>query len=81
MKEVIVELVGRHVATQRLHLELSQEVVAASAGMSRQALSAIERGMQAPRWETLYALAGALRCEVGDLMPTLRQVRTRAARD
>jgi DNA-binding XRE family transcriptional regulator len=79
VKEAITELVGRHVATQRLQLGLSQETVAATAGVSRQALSAIERGAQAPSWTTVYALAEVLRCEVADLLPTIRQVRRRYA--
>jgi transcriptional regulator with XRE-family HTH domain len=76
VKDAICELIGRHVASRRLERELTQEEVAKQAGISRQALSLIERG-QAPRWETIYAIAEVLRCEVWDLIPTCKQVRAR----
>jgi DNA-binding XRE family transcriptional regulator len=53
---------------------LTQDEVAGTVGISRQALSEIERGTQAPRWETLYSIAQALRCEPFDLIPSIRQV-------
>lgn len=77
MKEAICELIGRYVAARRLAVGLTQEEAATKAGVSRQALSEIERGTQAPRWETLYALAEGMRCEIWDLIPTVRQVRFR----
>ena len=75
MKQAITELIGRHVVAYRTERELTQEEVADKAGISRQALSMIERGAQAPRWDTLYAIAGVLRCEVFDLIPSCKQVR------
>lgn len=75
MKEAITELIGKHVVARRTERALTQETLAAKAGVSRQALSMIERGTQAPRWDTLYALAEALRCEAFDLIPSCRQVR------
>ena len=80
MKDAICELIGRHVAAQRLRRGMTQEEVAGLSGISRQALSEIERG-QAPRWETIYAIATVLGCEVWDLIPTLKQVRIRHAVD
>lgn len=80
MKEAICELIGRYVAARRLAVGLTQAEAANQAGVSRQALSMIERGSQAPRWDTLYMLADVLRCEVFDLIPTLRQVKYVAER-
>ena len=77
MKEAICELLGCHIAKRRLDRGFSQSLLAASAGISRQALSAIERGEQAPAWETIYALADVLRCEVWDLVPSVKQVSRR----
>ncbi len=77
MKEAICEIMGRHVAKRRMDRDLTQDELATKAGISRQALSEIERGTQAPRWETLYALAGALGCEPWDIIPSLKQVRSR----
>jgi transcriptional regulator with XRE-family HTH domain len=74
VKEAITALIGKHVAARRTERGKTQEEVAKLAGISRQALSEIERGTQAPRWETLYMLAQALRCEVFDLIPSLKQV-------
>lgn len=75
MKEAIATLIGKHVVARRTERGMTQEEVASKCGVSRQALSMIERGAQAPRWETLYSLAQALRCDVWDLIPSLKQVR------
>ena len=75
MREAISKLIGAHVAARRFELDMTQDDVAKLAGVSRQALSEIERGEAAPRWETIYALAGVLRCEVFDLLPTARHAR------
>jgi len=74
VKEAISRLIGTHVAARRTDRKLTQEEVAQLAGISRQALSEIERGTQAPRWETLYALAQALHCDAFDLIPSVKQV-------
>jgi len=74
MKEAISRLIGTHVAARRTDRKQTQEEVAQLAGISRQALSEIERGTQAPRWETLYSLADVLCCDVWDLIPSLKQV-------
>ncbi len=75
MKEAITALIGKHVVARRTERGMTQEEVATQCGVSRQALSMIERGTQAPRWDTLYAIAQALRCEPWDLIPSLKQVR------
>jgi transcriptional regulator with XRE-family HTH domain len=75
VKDAITELIGRRCVARRLQRGLTQAQVAAKVGISHQALSEIERGNQAPKWETIYALSKALVCEVWDLIPTLNQVR------
>ncbi len=75
MKAAIAELIGRHVANRRINSRHTQEYVSAKVGISRQALSLIERGQQAPRWETIYVLAEVLHCEVCDLLPSRGAVR------
>ncbi|MEI7612239.1 MAG: helix-turn-helix transcriptional regulator [Betaproteobacteria bacterium] len=44
----------------RLNTQLSQEVLAELAGLHRNTVSRIERGVYNPTLETLFALAGAL---------------------
>ena len=75
MKEAIAALIGKHVVARRTERGMTQEEVATKCGVSRQALSMIERGTQAPRWDTLYRIAEALRCDAFDLIPSLKQVR------
>lgn len=75
MSDAIPVLIGRHVAARRTRLALTQEELAKKTGISRQALSMIERGVNPPRWGTVYDLAEALRVEVFDLVPTVKQVR------
>jgi transcriptional regulator with XRE-family HTH domain len=76
VKDVIARFVGKHVHARRAGKGWTQTDLADRVGISRQALSAIERGDGMPATETMYALAGALRCEVYDLLPTYKQVTT-----
>jgi len=75
VKNVIARFVGKHVVSRRTERRWTQSQLAQKVGISRQALSAIERGAQMPATETMYALAHALRCEVYDLLPTYSQVK------
>jgi transcriptional regulator with XRE-family HTH domain len=75
VKEAIAALIGKHVVARRTERGKTQQEIAELVGISRQALSMIERGTQAPRWDTLYAIAQALHCEAWDLIPSLKQVR------
>lgn len=77
MKEAIADLIGKHVTAKRTARGMTQDEVAKLAGITRQTISMIERGTQTPGWDTLYVLAGILRCEVYDLLPTYKQVRNR----
>jgi transcriptional regulator with XRE-family HTH domain len=75
MKEAIAAMIGKHVTAKRQARGMTQEEIAKLAGITRQTISLIESGTQTPGWETVYILAGILRCEVYDLLPTVRQVR------
>ncbi len=59
--------VGRRIRNQREHLGLSQSELAASTGMSRQSIGAIESGTNLPRVDVAIAIAGALGLSVNDL--------------
>jgi transcriptional regulator with XRE-family HTH domain len=54
---------------RRFLLGISPEGLAEKAGLSRSAVRLIEAGHSAPSLGTLYALARALGCTVGDLAP------------
>ena len=60
----------------RLDRELTQDDLAAKAGLSRVALGKIERGAVIPRARTLDALAKALAVPVGDLVTPVRPLQS-----
>ena len=63
---------GANVARLRLDRQLTQEVLAAKAGLSRVELGKIERGVVVPRARTLVELAKALVVPTGDLVTPVR---------
>lgn len=70
----IARHIGAHIAARRIERKLTQQEVAKQAGISRQALSEMERGTQLPAWESIYRIAAVYRCEIWDLTPRVRQV-------
>ncbi len=64
--------IAANVARLRLDRRLTQESLAAKAGLSRVALGKIERGSVVPRAQTLDALAKALTVPVGELVTPVR---------
>ncbi len=56
----IVELVAENLKAQRLRKKLSQEALAAKAGLSVSYISMLERGERTPPLDTLELLAKAL---------------------
>ena len=64
--------IAANVARLRLDRQLTQEQLAARAGMSRVALGKIERGAVVPRAGTLADLAAALAVPVGELVTPVR---------
>ncbi|MHB8341665.1 MAG: helix-turn-helix transcriptional regulator [Mycobacteriales bacterium] len=64
---------ARSLRRLRLAAGLSQEGLAYAAGLSRNHVQLLERGVGGapnPRLRTLYALADALGCKVIDLLPS-----------
>ena len=64
--------IAANVARLRLDRQLTQEQLAARAGISRLALGKIERGAVVPRAATLRDVAAALQVPVGDLVTRVR---------
>ena len=78
-----ISSIAANVARLRRDRGLTQEEVAAQAGMSRLALGKIERGAVSPRAGTLAELAKVLAVSIGDLVAPVRRlesVRFRAGR-
>ena len=64
------ELIGKRVRTERIWQELSQEELADKAGVTRNFVSAIERGAQGLDAYRLGLIADALGVKFEDLMAT-----------
>ncbi|HWO84768.1 MAG TPA: helix-turn-helix transcriptional regulator [Solirubrobacterales bacterium] len=58
---------GRAIRSLRLERGLTQEALAHGAGITVGHLSKIERGQSNPTWETVVAVAGALKVSVSEL--------------
>lgn len=58
---------GQRIRTLRAKIDLSQEALAAEAGIHRTYMSALERGVYNPTYSTLIKLARALRVRPGKL--------------
>ena len=66
---------GRKLATLRRDAGLSQVHLAKLTGLDPSAIAKLERGNQTnPKYDTLLALARALRCRVVDFAPELLTV-------
>jgi transcriptional regulator with XRE-family HTH domain len=70
-KEVLVSF-GRQVADERRKLGLSQEALAARAGIHRTYVGAVERGERNISLLNIHKLADALGVEAGILLAPLR---------
>ena len=68
--------IAANVARLRLDRQLTQEQLAARAGISRMALGKIERGAVVPRARTLADLAVALAVPVGELVTPVRALQS-----
>src|SRR5881409_3398974 len=60
---------GKRIRALREEAGLSQEKLGSSAELGRVTLARIEQGKQSPRYETLVALARALKRPASELMP------------
>ncbi len=68
---------GMLVKARREALGLSQEALAAEAGLHRTAISLIEKAKRSSTLETVEKLARALEVEPAELIPPLRSKRRR----
>jgi transcriptional regulator with XRE-family HTH domain len=62
------ELFGRNLRKLRQATGISQEELAARAGLHRTYVSSVERGNRNVSLENIFALAGALRCDPRELL-------------
>ncbi|NJP44603.1 helix-turn-helix domain-containing protein [Actinacidiphila epipremni] len=63
--------VGRNIRAARQRAELTQELLARQAGLSRGSITNMESGTQAPPPYRLARIAAALHVEPADLLPPL----------
>jgi transcriptional regulator with XRE-family HTH domain len=64
----LVRLLGENVRRERLRRGLTQDALAAEAGMRRSYLSDLERGVRNPSVQALGRLAMALKVEAANLL-------------
>lgn len=69
-RRVDVKSLGRTIREQRMMQGLSQDALAARAGISVKHLSVLERGLKEPRLSTFLSLASALKLTPNDLLST-----------
>lgn len=58
---------GKHLQTLRKEKNISQEELAARAGVDRVAIGYIEQGIRSPKLETIYNVSSALGVDVKEL--------------
>ena len=70
------DVLGARVAGRRKQLKWSQQKLAERVGVDAETISRFERGVNLPSLLTLEKLAGALNCEIGDLLtnPSLTEM-------
>ena len=66
--------IGRLIRKARLAKEVSQEVLAEKAGLGRTYMGRVERGEQNISVQNLIKIAFALRVELNDLFPKLKNL-------
>jgi transcriptional regulator with XRE-family HTH domain len=69
-------LVGRQLRRLREAKGISQENFANEAGLARSYYSGIERGHRNLATLNLIRIADALECEIGDLFPAIKELRS-----
>lgn len=68
-------VLGRAIRELRLERDFTQEALAHGAGITVGHLSKIERGQSNPTWETVAAIADALRVSVAELAVAADQIK------
>lgn len=70
---------GELVRNRRLEIGLSQENLGFECGLHRTYIGSIERGETNLSLENMAVLAISLRCEIVDLIPNLKAVRSKSS--
>ncbi|MBK8751673.1 MAG: helix-turn-helix transcriptional regulator [Candidatus Competibacteraceae bacterium] len=65
----VTEQVGRQIMLRRTWLHMRQGELATQTGLSQSHLSNMEQGVRSIDVEKLAAIARALNCKMGDLLP------------
>ena len=60
---------GRLIKDERLRQNLTQDDLAALMHVSRTTITMLERGKQGCSLHMAYMLAGALKCDIGEILP------------
>jgi transcriptional regulator with XRE-family HTH domain len=74
--ESLHKRIGLFIAARRNSLDMKQEQLAASVGISRASVANIERGRQSVLVHHLYAIAKALGLQPSELLPQIDDVET-----
>ena len=74
-KQKSLELIGKKIRELRLKQGFSQEELADSAGVARAYMGRVERGEQNISIQNLIKIALALKLEVGDLIPPIKDLK------
>jgi transcriptional regulator with XRE-family HTH domain len=74
----LASIFGSIVSERRIFLGMSQENLAEKVGITQVALSRMEKGQIAPRFERLRIFAETLGCSVAELFPRTDRVKDRA---
>ena len=78
--EALKRTLGELVRTRRLEIGLSQEDLGFECGLHRTYIGSIERGETNLSLENMAVLAIALRCEIVDFIPNLKNIRTASSK-
>ncbi len=78
-RSVLKKSLGDLVRNRRIEIGLSQENLGFECGLHRTYIGSIERGETNLSLENMAVLAIALRCEIVDLIPNLKVIRSNSS--
>ncbi|MDY8136918.1 helix-turn-helix transcriptional regulator [Aquimarina sp. 2201CG5-10] len=70
--DILYETIGNNIKRIRKSKKLGQQELAKKISLSRSSLSNIEIGNHQPSIYTIYEIALALKCQIEDLLPSLK---------
>ena len=68
--------VGGNISRLRKKNGYTQKELAIAVGYSRQHIGLIETGNDKPSIDILYQICAILKCDIGDLLPSIKEVET-----